>query len=388
MKAIDRKIIVMAAAAWALAACNSTDDNSLDVSGLQPEIQIVPIVEGSTRALQTGSDLSLETGDKFYVWADQRDPTGDDEDNPIYVRSNFFDEWELAVQAGVNRIAASRETKRYPAMNRVQFYAIHGNFSGEHSSINGNDDIKCKFPLTKTEFEEQFDQYNPPTAEDLGPLLHSVENDQRTDGEGLNTNYTKSDLLYGIVPEMPASNSAVPLHFYHMLSKVVVNLMLGKGLTTAQLSTATVRIVNVKTKVMFSPKKLKFMDGAVASDDNYGVWMMDEASELGTLSGRESMLSELDDAESTNPPTQTIMLGTNVNQSEVCILPPQTFTEDAAIEITWNNTTKQVPLTGTIRSGMVYTYDVTVDHIGIGYNFAPTVTAWGASGQREIDVTQ
>lgn len=380
MKTIDRRIIAMATVALMLAACSGTDDDGLNVSGLQPEIRFIPMVEGSTRALQTGSDISMEMGDKFYVWADQRE-----EDEDTYTRAVFFNEWELAVQAGVNRIAASRETKRYPAMFRVQFYAIHGNFSGDHTSFDPNDDVYCNFPLTEQEYNEKF-LLSAPTAADLKPLLHTVETDQRTQsGTARNKNYTKSDLLYAVVPEMTASNTAVPLNFYHMLSKIVVNLQLGKGLTIAELSTAEVKIKNVKTKVLFSPKKLKFANGAVETDDWEGVWFLEEASELGDIDIRSEMLSEPD----VNPATATILLGTNVNESEVCILPPQAFSDDAVIEVTWNDKVLTIPLKdGEIKSGMVYTYDITVDHVGTGYSFNPTVSNWGSSGQREIDVTE
>ena len=380
MKTIDRRIIAIATAALMLAACSGTDDDSLNVSGLQPEIRFIPIVDGATRALQTGSDISMEMGDKFYVWADQRE-----EDEDTYTRAVYFNEWELAVQAGVNRIAASRETKRYPAMFRVQFYAIHGNFSGDHTSFDPNDDVECNFPLTAEQYNEAFKTATP-TEADLKPLLHTVETDQRTQsGTARNKNYTKSDLLYAVVPEMTASNAAIPLNFYHMLSKIVVNLKLGKGLTTAELSTAVVKIKNVKTKVLFSPKKLKFADGLVDTDDWDGVWLLDNANELEDIDVRNEMLSDADD----NHATATILLGTSVNQSEVCILPPQAFSDDAVIEVTWNDKVLTVPLKdGEIKSGMVYTYDVTVDHEGIGYSFNPTVSNWGSSGQREIDVTE
>ena len=380
MKTIDRKTIIIAAAALVLAACSSDDGSRGGDSSLQPEIQFIPVVGGSTRALQTGSDISMLTGDKFYVWADQRNEEGD-EGSETYSRAVFFNEWELAVQAGVNRIAASRETKRYPAMNRVQFYALHGNFSGTSSSFNPADDVLSSFPISFYMYNERTTNGLALGTDELGPLLHSVETDQST-----TSGYTKSDLLYAVVPEMSASNAAIPLAFHHMLSKVVVNLMLGKGLTTAELSTATVKIKNVKTKMLFAPKKLKFLDGLVDTDTYEEAWMMEEATELDELSVRESMLQAPD---TDNPATATILLGTSVNQSEACILPPQAFADDAVIEVTWDGKTLTVPLKGgVLRSGMVYTYEITVDHVGIGYSFNPTVSAWGSSAQREIDVTE
>ena len=352
-----------------LAACSS-DDSRLLTDSSQQEIHLIPVIaSAATRALQpSAEELSLVPGEKFYVWADQRDLNDADHK---YCRETFFDEWELEVQDGVDEVAYATEPMYYPKMNLMQLYAVHGNFSGSHSSVTGVDDVKCHFPLPAA----QYNAIPLPAAEDLGPLLHSVETDQTTAA-----NYSKSDLLYGIVPEMGVSEDAVPLNFHHMLSKIVVNLKKGSGLTADELGTAVVQLLGVKAKVLFTPKKMKFANGAVAAETNDNS-LLNSTAELETLAVRAGMLSE-----PASNPTTTILIGTHVNQKEVCILPPQTFVDGAIIKVIWSGKELSVPLTGTIRSGMVYTYDVTVDHKGVNYGFAPVVQAWDDSGTENIDV--
>ena len=356
-----------------LTACSS-DDDGRTADGSQQEIRLIPVVKtDETRALQTGGtdgDISLVQGDKFYVWADQRDINVTDHK---YSRETYFEEWELAVQSGTNRIAYATEPMYYPKMNLVQFYAIHGNFSGTGSSVSGADDVKSHFPLPKA----QYDAIAIKKNEDVGPLLHSVELDQSTAAD-----YSKSDLLYGIIPEMASSADAIPLTFHHLLSKIVINLKKGDGLTAAHLGTALVQLVGVKQRVLFTPKKLKFADGAVAAEASDAT-LLTSADQLGTLSVREGMLSE----PSSNP-TTTILVGTSVDESEACILPPQTFVDGAVIKVTWSGKELSVPLVGTIRSGMKYTYNITVSHMGVNYGFTPQVSIWSDSGTEDIDVVQ
>lgn len=354
--------------ALTLAACSSDDDGQ-SAGSSQQEIRLIPVIqEAATRALQTGSDIALVPGDKFYVWADQRDINVDDHK---YSRETYFEEWELAVQEGVNEIAYATEPMYYPKMNLVQFYAIHGNFSGTGSSVSSADDVKSHFPLSQA----QYDAISIKDPEDVGPLLHSVETDQSTAA-----NYSKSDLLYGIIPEMATSEDAIPLNFHHMLSKIVVKLKKGSGLTAANLGTATIQLLGVKARVLFTPKKLKFAAGAVAAEASDAT-LLTSASQLATLPVREGMLSE----PSYNP-TTTILIGTSVDQNEVCILPPQTFADGAIIKVIWSGKELTVPLSGTIRSGMKYTYEITVNHVGVDYGFTPTVSIWADSGTEDIDV--
>jgi len=356
--------------ALTLTACSS-DDDGLSAGSSQQEIRLIPVIqEAATRVLQTGTDIALVPGDKFYVWADQRDINVDDYK---YCRETYFDEWELAVQNGVNQIAYAEEPMYYPKMNLVQFYAIHGNFSGTGSSVSSTDDVKSHFPVSQAQYAAI--PINDKSDADVGPLLHNVETDQSTAA-----NYSKSDLLYGIIPEMATSETAIPLNFHHMLSKIVVKLKKGDGLTSANLGTATIQLLGVKSRVLFTPKKLKFENGAVAAEASDAT-LLSSVYDLETLAVRAGMLSE----PSYNP-TTTILIGTSVDQEEVCILPPQTFVEGAIIKVIWSGKELTVPLTGTIRSGMKYTYEITVNHVGVNYGFTPTVSIWSDSGTEDIDV--
>jgi hypothetical protein len=154
----------------------------------------------------------------------------------------------------------------------------------------------------------------------------------------------------------------------------------------------------VKNKVEFLPKKLKLQTTGEATDS-----LVNDASELTTYATRcaklsgmltlpEQLLVDITVANSTTMNANASVSGTN---TEAAIIVPQEFAAGntaAGIKITWSGKTILVPFAGattpfTFECGKVYTYTITLDHVGTSYGFTPTVTAWGDEEQRPIDVT-
>lgn len=376
-------MFLYAAAALALTACNN--DEALTAVQEQPNIEFAPEWPGDvTRA---ASDLTMISNEAFYVWADQVDK--DDSTDPATYSLNtvkpiWFNAWKILTANPATKFKYGDTTQKWPSSNYLRFYAVHGNFSGENSTIY---DDASPFPMTQEEYDaiqawenaekEKYGYDQIPATNFLINPVHAVLTDQTAD-----ESYIKSDLLYGVIGNMNTTTSALPLKFYHMLTKVVVKVTVGQGITKAELNEATVSLVNVKYKAKFLPTKLQITGTETG--------LLTAPTDLATVSVRKAMLTELDE-------TATITLNTKINEAadanqvtEAAIIVPQEFdssNEVAGIEIRWNGKTTLIPFAGmTFESGKVYTFNITVDHKGTSYGFNPTVTGWGDEEFRPIDV--
>ncbi len=377
-----KKYIFLFAAALSLTAC-SNDDDQANVQNGQRDINFEVIMPDG-EVTRASSSLFMRANQDFYVWADQVELVNN---VPTLDPDPYFNAWYLKTKADFTKLEyGGSKTYKWPAVNSLRFYAIHGNFSGSHSVITANTSPFPKASLTEEEAA---------TATNLGPLTHTVLSAQDqidNDEAGGDKNYLISDLLYAAIPTTGMVDP-VPLHFYHMLSKIVVKITVGQGITKEELdnpSNATsVKIVNVKNQVTFIPKKLELT--STPTSENLLAY---DASGLANAAVRASMLSL---------PEQTpgeIVLATKINATtegtadQAAIMVPQTFEDSYAegsepgIRITWGGKSVLLPFAGkTFESGKVYTFNITLDHIGTHYGFNPTVTAWGTAQERAIDVT-
>ena len=387
-------MMMLAAAATALTACNN-DEALTDVQE-QPEILLEPVFPGEmTRAIST---TTMAEDVRFHVWADAVDVSGETKE----LVGSTINAWTLVTTGNPPvKFKYGNTPQKWPGTNAFYFYAMHGNFSGTNSTITEEESL---FPMTQAVFNSYADMtaeekaiFNPndcqPTKFLVEPI-HTVATDQSHVSD-----YLASDLLYGVLGNKTTSTTALPLVFYHMLSKVVVNLTVGEGITKTELDQSTVTINNVKYKVKFLPKKLKLNDG------DTGVLEYEDA--MATVANRESMLTVQDAA--TNITLATVINPKNTAAADIvgeaAIVVPQTFAEadktTQGINIAWSGKSVFIPFYGNLpnlgteqapiykfESGKVYTFNITLDHIGTHYGFNPTVTAWTSEAEpRAIDVT-
>lgn len=154
-------------------------------------------------------------------------------------------------------------------------------------------------------------------------------------------------------PAYAASPAAVPLTFHHLLSKIVVVLQAGSGVTAAQLQNATVTIGTVKTKV----KVTSLTTGATTT----------QATPTGTV---------------------TLLDGTSTSLTSYCIVPPQSIagqkitltmkdaaTADGGGKVTYTYT---FPAGTTLEASKRYTVTLTVTPYGI--TATAQITNWGDGG--------
>ena len=369
-----KKYLFLIATATAFVACSNDEvqKDAADQLSQGQEITFSIDIPAETRANNTSTLISGE--ENFYVWADQVEMVNANSN----LREGFINAWKLQTANPSTSLTTTGTTHKWPVINRLRFYAIHGNFSGTHSTITAN---TSPFPKSALSDEEAAVETN------LGPLTHTVPEVQTNTSNG-NLNYQKADLLYAVIPTTGMVNP-VPLHFYHLMSKLVVKIVKGQGITLSELNTATVQIVRVKNKVTFTPKKLKMSEQEVSDLLTYDGSDLTNASTRGTTLA--SMLSlpaqELVD----------ISISTNVNEyasgtkTEAAILVPQEFAannEEAGIKITWSGKNVLIPFAGlTFEPGKVYTYTITLDHVGSSYDFNPTISTWGNNNNVAIDVT-
>lgn len=389
-----KSIILFAAAALALTACNN--DEALTTVQEQPDIVLEPVFQNSITRADSKTTMLEEV--RFHVWADMVNVSAE----PKVLVKSLINAWALETKGNPPFTFKYGNTpQKWPGTNALYFYAMHANFSGTtNSTITEEESL---FPMTQAVYasygnmtDEQKEVFNPNNCDPNNFLVepvHIVRADQTHEND-----YVASDLLYGVLANKTTSTQALPLVFYHMLSKVVVNIKVGDGITKAELETSTVTIENVKCQVKFLPKKLKLNDG----DTN----VLEDESALADVATRESMLTA-------QGATTNITLGTVINakntatadiKGEAAIVVPQEFTEanktTQGINITWSGKNVFIPFYGNLpntgtelepeykfESGKVYTFNITLDHIGTHYGFNPTVTAWGTAQERAIDVT-
>ena len=273
--------------------------------------------------LRLGSALEVETratnvqntqivsGETVYAWVDESDG------NP------YINAWQLTAD-GNGCFTGSKQF--FPQSgNAVNIYAIHGNFG----------------TTTFTDF---------PTT----PLTHTVSTTQTSDAD-----VAKSDLLYAAYDEdaHPTQRpvTTVNMTFYHMLSKIDVGLKPGDGLTVTDLQNATVSIVNTVASATFTPQKTD---------------LTEEATRAAMVSVNETTAASI---------AMSTAVSTDFSSRAEAIIVPQTLTSNTQfIQVTLNdgaNLYYTLPQQVEFKSGMKYTYDITVHNTGL--EVRSNIINWG-----------
>lgn len=182
-KTLSTRILTLSAitAALALAGCTKTE-NSVPDGPL--ELRLTSAIEIETRAGDGTQATQIASGEKVYVWV------SDDTTN-----KSLYEKNELTT--GDDGALSGGSAMYYPQTgNGVNVSAFHGKFSFADANA-------------------------LPTS-----VSFSVEQDQSKAGSA----YTNSDLLYAC-RNAKRSSSAVSLKFYHMLSKLELNISKSSELT-------------------------------------------------------------------------------------------------------------------------------------------------------------
>ena len=167
----------------------------------------------ASNILFSSNSASVIAKEKIYVWADKTSGIP------------YFNAWEL-IPDGQGGFKPTGEMQHFPAGNKaLDFYALSGNFAP-------GDIVAGETPLP-----------------DQG-LAYSVDPDQSVEA-----GYIRSDLLYAVQNNTTRQSENVNLKFYHMLSKVEVELKPGEGITAEELKSATV-LIDARTDGNFTPRKV------------------------------------------------------------------------------------------------------------------------------------
>lgn len=199
-------------------AC-SDDSEIIKFENNSVELRFTSGIESMTRA--NTQSTSLEKGEKVYVWLD-----GSEE------QIAFLKAWELTAEEPQNGINNFSGNKQYfpQSGSALDAYALHGTFDTEFAegdtAFPGKDGVGCMVADNQTE----------------------------------RLAYIESDLLYAIHKNInqEEANEGVKQHklkFYHMLSKVEIALAASGGLSTEELQTATVYLVNINLNATLKPNK-------------------------------------------------------------------------------------------------------------------------------------
>lgn len=183
----------------ALAACSS-DDTDIRTSGGRTELRLSGGIEVMTRA--DVQSTQIVDGETVYAWVmDAGNPT---------VPTDLYN----AISLTANGAQLNGQSMYFPQTgNNVNVRALHGTFADNAFVDEGGNGVS--FP-SSVGFSVAADQ--------------SVLTDATADRKA---NYIKSDLLYAAVDGVaPGGNSkTVKLSFYHMLSKLKLNIKKGDGVT-------------------------------------------------------------------------------------------------------------------------------------------------------------
>lgn len=223
------------AAVIALASCSSND---------APEVVDTPDVPISlscslamqTRAYATTQATQIAHGRTISVWCDEHvdktDATNHATDIADYVKA-----WQLTVDnSTTSGTLTSANTYIYPKTgNNVDFFALHGNFN---NAVTEGTTTWATFTSS---------------------LTHTVRTNQTgvaaTAPEDYADGYEQSDLLYAVKHNIAKTKTTQLLQFKHLMSKIEINLICGSGMTAANLTSATVQILNTKLVANLSLSK-------------------------------------------------------------------------------------------------------------------------------------
>ena len=322
-------IIITILATAVLCACSDEDSQKQVYSQTAKQF---PILLGSSVGDGTRSNnaTNLISGDTVYVWADMIN-------GATQAVGDYFNAWALRANGvGVLTTIYPNNEMLFPATNKLNFYALVGNF-GKGEGLRANEPYVAR---DTTEF--------PATG-----IRHTVLCDQST-----STAYYKSDLLYAVVKNQEPVSAAVVLPFKHLLSRIQVVIVAGNGVSTTELNSASVKLLNLRRQVSFSPNK----------DANFS-----SQSDLAGMLSWSNLFSSGDILMSTNV-VNTVSEATAVNSTVYAdaIVVPQTIASGANfIEVSYLGRTAyyRIPLPNdlVLESGKQYRFRLIADRIGSGY---------------------
>lgn len=316
------KLMILTLSALALAACSSGSDSTESESPeveQSMEIRLSTGLEMQTRAYTPTQSTAVADGQTIYAWADDHvnktnssDHTGDIVD--------YLKGWTLTSSG-----ASLTGSKQYysAAGNNLDVYAVHGTFNN-----------------TVTEGTTSWTTFST-------GLTHTVAAAQNT-----GTAYLDSDLLYAVGLNLARQSTPHTLTFKHLLSKIEIYVVMGGGLSVADITGATLTIQSMLPTAGVTLNK------------------SDAASSVITASGTPADVSP----KVTTSTTETVTIGTEVKQAPLfaeAIIVPQKYDTNRdgtgtgmhLIKIVLpNGTSLETPIgTYSFEQGKRYAYNLTVN---------------------------
>ena len=352
---MNKKLMIITVVALAaFYGCSSEDSHKQKQSHTIAEQ--LPIKLGSSLGDETRSNTAtnLINGDTVWVWTDMIN-------GATQAVGEYFKAWALKAN-GVGGLATLQagNTKLFPATNVLNFYAMVGNFGkvteGERTGLPMIDAENDPLPTTG--------------------IRHTVMSDQTTPEA-----YYKSDLLYAVVKNQEPISSAVILPFKHLLSRVQVVLVAGNGMTAADLSGATVKLLNLTRQVTLTPDK----NGDFSSQATLATMLsIPMNAQTGDILMTTNVIAKTD-------VTAAADQGSTVYADAIVV--PQTIAKGAKfIQVDYKDRTTYYRIPSgdndnplAIESGKQYRFRLTANRIGETFEFTPvTVEEWGANSTTQV----
>ena len=323
-----------------LTACSDEESHKQSSTAGQLPITLSTNVGYETRS---NTATNLISGDTVWVWTDMINGATQEV-------GEYFKAWALTANGlGALSTLEAGNTKLFPATNVLNFYALVGNFGKV------TEGVRIGQPMIDAENDPL-----PTTG-----IRHTVLSDQTTPEA-----YYKSDLLYAVVKNQEPVSAAVVLPFKHLLSRVQVVLVAGNGVSTAELGSATVTLLNLKRQIAFNPDKTADFSSQSA---------------LGGMLTWSNLFSTGDILMSTNTVSSTTeATPENSTVYADAIVVPQTIakgTNFIKVEYLDRTTYYRIP-NGTndedfdLESGKQYRFRLIADRIGSSYEMTITVADW------------
>lgn len=241
----------------------------------------------------------------------------------VDVQSTAFEENELIkVECTIGESTTSKVYKAGAATSNVNSLTVNEGAAFTWPA-SGTIALKAFYPSTVTSSDESF----------------SVQENQTE-----SANYKASDLMYSTpIADQAKQSAAVGLTFNHALTKIIVNLTKGTGMSDADIAACTVTLSAKKT--------------ATITEGNFAGLTASDAAAV------------------------TITAGTGANTAAIIV--PQTIAASTNfITITTSGShsvSYSLPAEKTFAAGSVYTYNFTLGMSGITLQ-STTITGWDSTG--------
>lgn len=302
-----KKTVLFAAAALVLAACNKEEQGPAAAG--RTELRLASGIEAATRG--EVQSTSLVEGETVYVWVSDAGTDG-----------ALYNATELT--AGQSGALAGTTPMYFPQTgNEVNIRALHGSFA------EGTFAADAPFPAS---------------------VGFTVAADQHEAG---GAGYVQSDLLYATSDNVARTKQAVPLRFYHMLSKLELKIVKGAGVTDA---ITKVTLDGVAVDGMFTPA-----EGADLSDQPARAAMITPGDAPGTMTLGGTFWDET--GKTTN---DAIVVPQTIGGKTM------TFTLASGGELVYT-----IPAGKTFESGKKHVYTVTLKLTGV--EVSSTIEPWDDS---------